>query len=394
MSYDINIREEIFGATVSFVKNGKREYVNKEELQKILKEKILPKDMQKYMQNDNYNIKFIQLNDESLSEQFSFADIVYLELTRECNLRCSHCLNNSGKIMDNQLSIEEFKEIIQHLSNAGIQEIRFTGGEPLKFDGICELIKLATENGICTSLGTNGTLITQKVADQLKDAGLKKAVVSIDGIQERHDAIRGNGSYEKAMNGLNCLMNAGIDVRVNAVIMKSNIEDVINLAKEMNEKKIRLFIRRFIESGRGENLKNNMLTEEDYRYVREQLEDEIQNGPYVNGHYLRNDEGVNPRIKLPFIIKGCKAGQRAIAIMPDGEIQLCVFLAAQNFPGVGNARDIKDWREFWNCIQKMDKLKSLRENLDEYNEQPNVQETYCLAYIQRYLNCKNNNWQI
>ena len=170
--------------------------------------------------------------------------------------------------------------------------------------------------------------------------------------------------------------------------MKSNMEDVIKLAKEMDKNKITLFIRRFIESGRGKKLKNNMLTAEDYDYVREQLQDIIQKDSYVNGHYLRNDEGVHSRIKLPFTIRGCKAGQRAIAIMPDGDIQLCGFLSAQEFPAIENIRNISNWREFWNELQKMDGLKFLRDNLDEYNKQPNIQETYCLAYIQKYLNDK------
>lgn len=387
MIYDLNIREESFGATLTNVKNGKREYVTKDELVNILNHEKLPQDIAKNIQMDNYNIKFTPLNNNEKYLHFSFADIVYMELTRECNLRCLHCLNNSGVQLEKQLSLCEFKKIIQELSNAGIQEIRFTGGEPLKFEGIIDLIKLATDNGICTSLGTNGTLITKDVAYKLKNAGLKKAVISIDGTQKKHDIIRGKGNYVKAISGLNHLKDAGIDVRVNAVIMKSNIEDVIELAKELNNKKIKLFIRRFIESGRGEKLKDNMLSEKDYNYVRERLKDEIQNSPFVNGHYLRNDEGIHPRIKLPFEIRGCKAGQRAIAIMPDGEIQLCGFLAAQNFPGIDNVRNIKNWREFWNNIQKMDKLKNLRINLDKYNKQDGVQETYCLAYIQRYLNC-------
>lgn len=205
--------------------------------------------MQEFRLKDNDIIKFIPLQDKNIEKQFSFADIVYLELTRECNLRCSHCLNSSGKLMENQLNDKDFKKLIQDLSNAGIQEIRFTGGEPLKFNKIYDLIELANNNGLCTSLGTNGTLITKEVANRLKKVGLKKAVVSIDGTEERHDSIRGNGNYKKAMNALYNLINAEIDVRVNAVIMKSNMNDVINLAKELNDKKIRLFIRRFIESG-------------------------------------------------------------------------------------------------------------------------------------------------
>lgn len=391
MSYYLNIREESFGATVGLVKTGKRKYITKEELENILNKNDFPKDMQEFVTKDANSIKFIPLNkDDNAIEHFSFADIVYLEVTRGCNLRCIHCLNNSGNALKNQLDYSEFEKVVQELSDSGVQEIRFTGGEPLMYEGVYGLINLATQNGVCTSLGTNGTLITEDIAIKLKNAGLKKAVISIDGTEEKHDQIRGNGKYKKALQGLEMLRNLNIDVRVNAVIMKSNIEDVINLAKELNNKKIRLFIRRFIESGRGENLKNNMLTANDYKYVKEKLQTEIENEPYVNGHYLRNDEGVHPRIELPFEIKGCKAGQRAFTIMPDGEVQLCGFLAAQNFPKICNIKDISNWREFWKEIQKMDKLKFLRENLEEYNQQTNVQETYCLAYIQRYLNCKNN----
>lgn len=388
--YNINIREEVFGATVSVVETGKREYISKEELEIIKSKNIFPQGTFASKINEEYKIKYIPLDiNRKIKDQFSFADIIYLELTRGCNLRCKHCLNNSGEIMDNQLNEEEFEKLIMDFSKAGVQEIRFTGGEPLLYGDIYKLLKLCTDNGVCTSLGTNGTLINKEIAENLKKAGLKKAVVSIDGTKDMHDEIRGKGNFEKAMSGLTYLKEAGIDVRVNAVIMKSNMEDVIKLAKELNKKEITLFIRRFIESGRGEKLKDNMLSQKDYQYVKAQLSEELSDDrPYVNGHYLRINEGVHPRIPLPFTIRGCKAGQRAIAIMPDGDIQLCGFLSAQGFKSIDNVRNIRNWTEFWDELQKLDKLKSLRDNLDEYNSIPNVQETYCLAYIQRYLNLK------
>lgn len=390
--YNVNLREEIFGATVSVVETGKREYVNKEELEKIKKENIFPEGTFASKTNEKYNIKYIPLNaNRDIKEHFSFADIVYLELTRACNLRCKHCLNDSGEIMPNQLNEEEFEKLINNLAEAGVQEIRLTGGEPLLYKNIYKLIKLCTDNGICTSLGTNGTLITKESAQKLKDVGLKKVVVSIDGTQDKHDEIRGKGNYSKSIDGIKYLKNVGINVRVNAVIMKSNMEDVINLAKILNKEKITLFIRRFIESGRGENLKDNMLNQKDYEYVKEKLKEELDDSnPYVNGHYLRINEGVHPRIPLPFTIRGCKAGQRAIAIMPDGEIQLCGFLSAQGFSGVENVRNIKSWTSFWDNLQQLDKLKFLRDTLEEYNSIDGIQETYCLAYIQRYLNLKNS----
>ena len=383
MNYDINIREEVFGGTLMDVKTGKRVYITKKELKNILNNNIFPKALQ-YLNKDNLNIKFTKLT-KKIGNMFSFFDIVYLELTRACNLKCIHCLNNSGIKQKDELTKEDLLKLIKNFSSLGVQEIRFTGGEPLLFNGIYDLIKFATEEGICTSLGTNGTLITKEVAKKLKESGLKKVVVSIDGNKKTHDKIRGKKNYQKAMNGLKYLKQNDINVRVNSVIMKSNMDDVIKLAKKMSRKKITIFIRRFISSGRGKELENNMLNKKDYDYVRNKLQKELTKKTYVNGHYLRNDEGVNPRIKLPFVIRGCKAGQRAITILPNGDINLCGFLAAQDFPKVGNIKELDDFLDFWILINKNDHLLNLRNNLDKYNKLLNVQETYCLAYIANYL---------
>ncbi len=383
MNYDVNIREEVFGGTLMDVKTGKRVYITKKELKNILNKNIFPKDLE-YLKKDNLNIKFTKLT-KKIGNMFSFFDIVYLELTRACNLKCIHCLNNSGIKQKDELTKDELLKLIKKLSSLGVQEIRFTGGEPLLFNGIYDLIRFATEEGICTSLGTNGTLITKEVAKKLKESGLKKVVVSIDGNKKTHDKIRGKKNYQKAMNGLKYLKQNDINVRVNSVIMKSNMDDVIKLAKKMSRKKITIFIRRFISSGRGKELENNMLNKKDYDYVRNKLQKELTKKTYVNGHYLRNDEGVNPRIKLPFVIRGCKAGQRAITILPNGDINLCGFLAAQDFPKVGNIKELDDFLDFWILINKNDHLLNLRNNLDKYNKLLNVQETYCLAYIANYL---------
>lgn len=388
MKYNINIREEVFGGTLFNLENGKRTYINNQELEEILKKDKFPKDL--VIENGKNNIKFTSLKFKNL-KHFSFADIAFIEVTRACNLRCKHCLNNSGEIISNQLTTEEILGLIEKLANAGIQEIRFTGGEPLVYKDIYKMIELATGLGIYTSIGTNGTLIDYKTAKKLKEVGLKGAVVSLDGTKEKHDDIRGKGNYEKTISSIKYLQEQGIKIKVNSVIMRSNIEDVIMLAKELNNMKIDLLIRRFIESGRGEKLENNILLKEDYDYVREKLDCELKSAPYVRGHYIRlNDEANNTRIELPFNIKkGCKAGQRSIVITPNGDIHFCGFLAAQNFPAIDNVRNIEEWNKFWNDLQKQDKLNILEENLERYNKIPNIQPTNCLAYVQRMINIKN-----
>ena len=236
------------------------------------------------------------------------------------------------------------------------------------------------------SIGTNGTLINEKMAFQLKTAGLKKAIVSLDGTEKVHDKIRGKGSYKKTINAINNLEKQHIDVRINSVIMRSNMDDIISLAKILNKQERKIFIRRFIESGRGVNLDNNTLTAKDYDYVREKLSCELKNANFVYGHYLRNNDKAYERIELPFkYIEGCKAGSRALIVYPNGDIHLCGFLAAQEFPPVGNINNVTDWRKYWNDIHAKDYLGDLREKLEVYNQIPKIQKTNCLAYVQNYI---------
>ena len=116
MNYNVNIREECFGATVMNLKTGKREYITKDELDKITRNTIFPKDSIANIDNEEYKIKFTELkNKESKENYFSFADIAYIEITRACNLKCKHCLNNSGTKMPNQLTKSELLTLISKL---------------------------------------------------------------------------------------------------------------------------------------------------------------------------------------------------------------------------------------------------------------------------------------
>ena len=96
----------------------------KKELKNILNNNIFPKDLE-YLKKDNLNIKFTRLT-KKVENMFSFFDIVYLELTRACNLKCIHCLNNSGIKQKDELTKEDLLKLIKNFSSHGVQEIRFT----------------------------------------------------------------------------------------------------------------------------------------------------------------------------------------------------------------------------------------------------------------------------
>ena len=152
-----------------------------------------------YKKDDkNLNIKYIK--NFNKKNHFSFADIAYIEITYECNLRCKHCLNNSGNKIPNQLNDDEIFNLIIEFSKVGMQEIRFTGGEPLVHNKIYEFISLAHKLGMYTSIGTNGTLITIEEAKKLKSVGLNKTIVSIDGTEVAYVSWAFNGDVSKELN--------------------------------------------------------------------------------------------------------------------------------------------------------------------------------------------------
>ncbi len=134
-----------------------------------------------------------------------------------CNLACTHCLNSSGplnpwlKTLDTELVIRYIKEG----ADLGIKNIYYTGGEPFLHKDMLLLIAHALEVAPTTVL-TNGTLITDEVADQL--AALAETSpysleirISIDDVDpEKNDRIRGKGAFTKAVRALQLLHSRGL----------------------------------------------------------------------------------------------------------------------------------------------------------------------------------------
>ena len=134
--------------------------------------------------------------------------IVVWNCTRKCNLHCIHCYSNANASASfDELSTEDAITFIRDLADFGVPVLLFSGGEPLLREDIFELANFAREQGIRTALSTNGTLISDKIAEKIKGAGFAEVGISIDGIGAKNDSFRGqNGAYRAALNGIrNCI---------------------------------------------------------------------------------------------------------------------------------------------------------------------------------------------
>ncbi len=162
-----------------------------------------------------------------------------LDLTYRCNNNCRHCwLRKPPNAVEkkDELSFDEIIRIINDARSLGCREWFISGGEPMLRADFPEIFKYIMAHSISYSLNTNGTLITSQIACLMKKRGRK--MVSIYGAdKEIHDWVtRCPGSFEKTMQGLKYLREAGAGFTIQLVLMKDNVhqrEKMISLAESL-----------------------------------------------------------------------------------------------------------------------------------------------------------------
>ncbi|MCL6628692.1 MAG: radical SAM protein [Armatimonadetes bacterium] len=194
--------------------------------------------------------------------------IVVWNGTRRCNLDCIHCYAESeNKAYPNELTTNEIQSVIRDLAEFGVPVMLFSGGEPLLREDIYENARLCSELGIRPVLSTNGTLITEKVARRIKDAGFGYVGISLDGIGERNDFFRGKkGAFEAAMRGFDNCVGVGQKVGLRLTLTRHNFEQLDAIFDFIEEHRInRACFYHLVYTGRGSALRDEDLTHEESR---------------------------------------------------------------------------------------------------------------------------------
>ena len=113
-----------------------------------------------------------------------------LNITDNCNMRCVMC-NSWRSHSADELTTDEWKQIITQLRDAGVRFVGFAGGEPLLRKDLSELVRHAKACGLRAELTTSGYLLDEGRAEALFAAGLGSVVISVDGVGPQYEAIRG-----------------------------------------------------------------------------------------------------------------------------------------------------------------------------------------------------------
>lgn len=152
------------------------------------------------------------------------------EVTLACDLACRHCGSRAGKARPEELSTVQALDLAEQLVDLGIKEVTLIGGEAYLRDDWLEIVRKFSEAGVVVSTTTGGRGFTLERAQAAAEAGLKAASVSIDGLEQSHDRLRGvKGSFESALEAMANLRAAGLGVYNNTQINRISLPDLPEL---------------------------------------------------------------------------------------------------------------------------------------------------------------------
>ena len=164
-----------------------------------------------------------------------------IEITRRCPLACAHCYNNlpmaDASARSLELTYEEHCRILDELAEIGTLWLLFTGGEIFARRDFLDIYTYAKRKGFLITLYTNGTLVTEKIADYLREWRPFSIEITLYGkTMETYERLTGiPGSYQKCLRGIQLLKERGLPLKLKTVAVTVNKHEVFEMGRYAEE---------------------------------------------------------------------------------------------------------------------------------------------------------------
>lgn len=279
------------------------------------------------------------------------------EITLACNLKCAHCGSRAGKRRPDELTTAEALEVVDSLARLGTREVTLIGGEAFLRRDWTEIVARVRSHGMYCAMQTGGWAFTAKRLEEGIAAGLQGVGVSIDGMRELHDRVRGRpGAWDNAMDVLRRAAAAGLNRSVNTQIGPETMPHLRELMHAVIEAGARQWQIQ-LTVAMGNAVDNDALLLQPYQLgelmpLLAALADEgaergftllVGNNVGYFGPYEHRLRGVlHPEVHWT----GCSAGQTVMGIEADGTVKGCPSLPTIGYAG-GNVRRLSV-EDIWN----------------------------------------------
>jgi len=236
----------------------------------------------------------------------------YLELqvTERCNLRCRHCYIKKDIL--SELPVDAIRSALREFEEMQGLRVMITGGEPLLHRNFSDINALLPEFSLRKILFTNGLLLRRELLEGL---AFDEIQVSVDGMEESHDALRGKDTFRKAMEAIELALSIGFEVSVATMVHAKNLADF----EEMEHRFIGMGIKEWTV---------------DVPCVAGRLQDnrEFEVGPEEGGKFLSFGFGEGYHSGSP----GFACGPHLMSVMANGRVAKCSFYEDQPAGKIGN----------------------------------------------------------
>ena len=276
---------------------------------------------------------------------------IYIYFTKYCNLNCIHCWNepvfvNKNIQKNDDLCVDDYICFLEQAKRLGLKTVKITGGEAFLRKDIKELMMWLKKNNIKISIETNGTLITEEVANLIIESGVYFLSVSLNGSNSKihNKMVRVKGSFENTINGIKLIKKciSKLPVQIIFSLWRENEDDILNMLE-------------FIKIYRLNSLKINIITKigrgkklcDDYLRVEEILK------IYKETLNINKKFNVKVFFDIPMVFKpldeifNCSFGtsicniKNMLGVLSDGTISICGIGRAIKELSFGNIKKDK-----------------------------------------------------
>jgi len=293
-------------------------------------------------------ISFLDVRtEEPFTHQFSAPLRMDLALTFRCQNNCVHCYAG-GPHETSELTTEQWKEIINSLSQIGVFILTFTGGEPTLREDLPELLLYAQKKGMVTGLITNGRRLKDKAyVETLEKTGLDFVQVTLESHKPRiHDLMTATkGSWKETVAGIKNVLPTQIYLTTNTTLSKYNVDGFLKTIEFLHDLGVNVFgCNSLIYSGNAPKIADEFaLTIHKLKELLPKIQGKARELGmkfmwYTPTQYCQLDP-----VSLELGVKACSAARINMCIGPQGEVYPC----QSYFEVVGKILE-DEWPKIWN----------------------------------------------
>ena len=304
---------------------------------------------------------------------------LYVFVTNDCNLRCTHCYVSSGDFVpENEMTRDDLYRLIDEARDLGVQRFYFTGGEPFMRRDIFDLIEYVCADSELVIL-TNATFFNKSILARLTDVAKKingdatdnfdqprrlNVQISVDGPDaELHELVRGPRTFKRTIQGIRDLVSIGLTPVISTAVTTHNMERMAETTRMLGALGVKEHHILWLQE-RGRAYDNDDLLIPPAKVTT--IMRELRGVAAELGMVIDNETSLRVRVRGKHGRKTdlCNCGYESLDVFSDGQVYPCVWFSGAPSLACGSVRE-NSLRDIW---LNSPILKEIRANSVQHRE--------------------------